>query len=1276
MELINKFNRGLHIDNNEYDQPENTIKDSQNGVILDLDQGNFDWTYLNGSKLLLKLLDGNIVMGSCSIRKRYFILVLDAINYNVILYELFLDENGDIVSQEIIFLISNIELNLSVNNPIRSIFGYYENDDIQKIYLTDWNSQPRLFNIGSSGPVTIDSKFINFFPNMEDVYGNLVFNELVSGGNCKAGNYFFAWRLFKDGYYTDWSYLSNPIHVYPNISGEGSLEYQKLQGDAPDFNCSKSIDITINNIDDDYDSLQMCYFYSNDYNSAEPGVVFFEGDITGTEMNIILNGDEFIFTITIAELINTSIRIEKCKDFTTIKKYAVLSNITERKEIDVSLTHSQRKNNQLEISIIPIVRSILLDSMGYISGDVELFNYDAISGINKSDLEININGLIPDIYYYAVTTCTYTDTSFKSIPAGNVFMITRSYSVPLTSGTAEMVIVKKKYRKQISTNDINTYNLNIFRIGNGYFNYKNPLVSNELRGYPGGEKVRYGILFFDKTGRPYYARHLYNTIETYGGINIGLGDITFPSRNSGNKIYNTHSYHNDDATVSNSIYKHVTGNVLGVTISGIDITYIKDEIGGFSIVRAPIKREIISYGVLSHLTSYSNIIQVKPGFIHHESDVGVWPKGYSFSCPEDIFELTNFSIQPGDKLVNSYYLKPYYPDETEYSGFQGYGRRESAESYTLYQKYIIGPSNVSTGTNGEIGVEHEISFYTRYKLGDAFDVDIPIDPSDTTKLLRENTREVNSFRSFMTYTSIVIIKDLETAGINIKGKFNSLSDDPVLLVCYVKRNIDNSYGGLSDTGLSNTLYVGTGHYQVINDNVLSDIYDGSKYIFNEIDVFGGDSFISMFDFNRLLRNYDVAENQFNHSIILPIESRINLEMRKGRHFAKNRSYNNPDNLDGLQRITDNQKWEEFNYNDGYSSENISDYYLSLPNNFTSNNKFDVRHRFSSQKTYGEIEDSFRKFSALDYIDVDTEYGEINNIRKKGNRLIYWQNDVVGYIPIGERALTDGGLGQVVQLGVGGIFDRNDELITNIGNSNQFGLLESPLGFHWYDAKRKIYIFLSNNMSFNDESIIKGLDSFFVNDLPNDMYNYDNPLTGRSIISGYDIRNKIIFLTFRLSGLNKTIGYNTKPGMFIGFFDFNVKEYFHWNDWLYAVGENENTIYKHGSEVPGEYFGYNKGCSITFIVKDNTAIAKIFDNFEYIGSKDSFDIIKVSTSEQTIQESISLNRFIKFRNKRWFGSFPKVGRERLVDGYLKITLSYNGLNKVSINQFKTIFRKMI
>ena len=1292
MEAVNKIHDGLHVDFNPYDQPANTMRDNRNGIIMDLEDGNHMWTNLKGTLIVFQIDSYDTIMSHCWIRNRLFLLIFNNPSDWVIIYEIAYDETGNFTSKDNLWQGDNTKLNLSLDHPITVMFGYYENDDIQGIYWSDDFNQPRVVNIGSGGSVTLKEKFIDFFPVMDPVYGNFKLASIPSGGNCKAGMYFFTWRLFKAGYYTDWSYLTTPVAVTPSTIGIWFDDFQQYEGGAPDENCSKRIRIMLGDLDTDYDSIQVAAFYTNDYNSAQPGVIFYDGDISSALMILDFTGSENLGTVTIDELMETTIVIETAKDMAHIKKMNVLANVRERQEIDVS-NLAGGKNNQIQVTMDYITKPILLDTRVYGDENYTDGENKALCGTRDIPSEVTIHELIPRIWYSAkFGGVTFTDDGgAQSYDSYEVFTIISEDAVSIATGGARMAIVKRLYKPVGAGDDINESVLSIDILTAGYYNYKNPKFINELRGYPAGEKVRLGILFYDNTGRPFFVRHLYNLATTWEGITIGPGDFTMP-RTMGMpddpyKPAQVHSGYSYDNTEKG--YRFIIGNVRGIEINGIDITSIKDQIGGFSIVRCPIVRERIGYGILGHLLKDSNDVTIKPGFRGYNNDALVWDKGYSFFCPEDLFGLTGFSIQSGDKIINEYYMDPYNAPETYWAGWEGYGRLEQTDEGSLddprclYQKFMEHTpyGEVPSSGNGQIETEHEVTYVTKFVMGDDSDDNgVIIDPSEETTLFKEKTKTFNVDRySRATNLSILIFDELDGEGVDIKGIYNldESPADPKILICSVKRENNSPYGGLGDASLANSLYISTGHYQKINDTVLADIYTGSQYIFNGIEIFGGDTYIGMFDFNYCMHDENEGDCEVNHSFIVPLESRINMDLREGNHIAKLRSFHSTAATTGLRRKTDNNQWSEFNYNDGYSSENINDFYLPLPYNFELESTFDTRLRYSPVKSYGELEDSFRKFSALSYIDLATEYGAITNIRSKQSRLVYWQRDAVGYVPINERALSSGALGSPVQLGIGGIFERHDEIITMIGNSNHFCLVESIAGFHWYDAVRKIFITLGNNMQLSHDSIAKGLDSFFVNNIPNNMDEYDNPGKDYGIVGGYDIRNKLVLMTFRMPGeIYETIAYNVKKNKFIGFFDFEVKHYFNWKDWLYAIPDNRNIIHQHGEGIRGTYHGVTSPMYFSVIVKDDSNAAKIFDNFEYIGSEDTFTKLMYENTDQSIEETIANNRFIKYRNRRYFGSFPKINRERLMDGYLKITFYYNGTDEINFNELKTTFRKMI
>ena len=1274
MDTTNRIVNGIHLDNNEFDQPDNTMRDSRNGIIYDVETGNYIWKSIKGTTLNLSLAANDRLMRYANIRDRHFILILNTVSDYVRLTELIINSSGNIASTVIIWQSTNTLMTLDVNYPIRSMFGIYENDDIIRMYINDYHNPPRVLNIAGTPPVSINEKFIDFTPVIDNVYGNIALSEL-SGGSLKAGSYFFAWRLFKDGYYTDWSYLSNPFPIRQGTTGSNYQDYHDIEGDNPDQTTDKGIQISITDIDNDYDIIQIAVFYSNDYNSVGTGTIIYESSITSTTVSYAYYGGENAGTLTINELLETSILITKCKDMALADKYNVLANIEERSELDVSSLHSLGKNNQMEVSITPSQYFFLLDTKIHESGVVP--GQRPLYGTRIAAVELMYHNIIDLLYHYAVTQVQYTDLAgAHTIAIGNYFRPGPLASY--TSGTARLATLIKKYRKASATApyDLNTdYALDTTHVTNDYYNFKNPLFVNKFKGYPSGERIRLGILFFDKTGRPFFVRHLYNTETTLSGITIGPGDTRIPDIGENNLFQICYSA----GLVAGppEYYTKNIGSINYFSISGIDITPIKDEIGGFAIVRCPIERENLAYGALAFTYHSGNDVYTAYGFRGYAADVNKYEGAYCFYSPEDMFDLTGFSIQPGDKVVNKYYMTPFNPASNDIVGCEGFG--DEMNSQNLYQRFYLHSPSTDTD-NAAIGAEHEILFSTKYNQGDGDE--IIIDPRDETKLLRYQHPTIYVDGGFTHITSVnVLILDIDDVAPDVKGRFNLANTAPTMLVCSIKRAIASPYGGSSDSSLASSLYIPIGHFQIVDTAVLADIEDGGNYVFNEVEVFGGDTFTCIWDFLRTMRNEDVAGTKHSQTFLMPIQSRINLDLREGNHIGKLRAYNPADATDGLRWLTGFNKWEEFNYNDGYSSDVIGKYYLPVPINFRLENKFDTDIRWSDPKEYGEYVDSFRVFKPLNKLTLDKKFGEVNNIRFKFNNLIYWQKGCVGYIPLNERALTSNEIGNVIQLGVSGIFDRNDQLVEFVGNSNQFGLIESNDGFHWFDAVKKMFVSINSGLKIGPDSIIHGLDRWFINSLPENMDSYDNPSYNYGINGGFDPRSKMVFMTFRTATVLETIGFNIKAGKFEGFFDLLPRHYFDIRDYLFVA--TDSVIHKHGVGALGTFFGTLYPQYLTIIVNDKNIIDRVFDIFELIGNDKFFDqIIYTLEDGTTITEHLSgssaryVRQKISYRNKRWFGNFPRISRERLVGSYCKITFVNSGTGDARFIIFKTGYRDSI
>ncbi|NLG02259.1 MAG: hypothetical protein GX567_00255 [Clostridia bacterium] len=1284
MEVINRISEGLHLDNNEYDQPAGTMRDNRNGLIYDIQSGRYIWRGLNGTTSVLTLAANEFFMGYAKIRHRHFIITLNLTANQVKIKELFFSITDAISSTTDIWTTTNDNLQLNPGYPIRAMFGVYENDEIIRLYFTDFHNQPRVISLAGTAPLSVNEKFIELTPELNNGYGKFSFVGELSGGSLMAGMYFFAWRFYKDGYYSDWSPLTTPVPIFNGSPGTTYSDYHNVEGAAPNDITTKGIEIQISDIDDDYDTIQIAAFYSNDVNSIASGSVIYEGAISGTSMNFEYYGGEESTSVSISQTTETSLFIKRCKDMCSAGKYNVIANIEERDELDITSLNTEGKNNKIDVQITPLQYSILLDTREY-GPNVWGESYRPASGILPGTTEIARHNFIPGLYHEAITAFSYNDISgIINVSAGQIFK--PSLVATYISGTAKLTTVIKKYRKSAASLPYNInddYEIETKSIDSGYYNYKNPYFCNKLMGYPSGEKIRLGVLFLDKTGRPYFVRHLNNTETTYYGMTIGPGDTRIPERYETGAFpicgLSGHSY------VPYEYYEKTIGYVNHLSISGLDITAIKDLISAFMIVRCPIERENIAYGALGFTYESGNDLYSNFSFRAQANDAAKKAGIYVFFCPEDMFEFSGFSIQPGDRIENKYYMTPFDPTNAEETGLEGYGVLLDDKGYgiNLYQKFYVWNNDSEVG-NAAKGAEHEVLYYTKYRQGDGDE--IIVDPRNSALALRNIhtiTVDGSPRSSYLTNLGIVVL-DIDDSGTDVKGMFDLDVDDPHMLVCSIKRPNASVYGGLTDSGLASSIYIPTGHYQEINNTVLADVLSGGAYVFNEIDVFGGDTYVCIWDFIKLMANEDVhgSTERYSHSVFMPIETRINLDLREGNHIGKDRVSTLTSGL-GLEWRTGANKWEEFNYNDGYSSDNPGRHFLPVPVNFTLQNEFDTDIRYSDPKEYGEYEDSFRKFRPLNKYQIDKKFGQINNIKYKFNNLIYWQTESVGYIPIGERALISNDLGKVVQLGVSGIFDRNDNLIESVGNSNQFGLVESNNGFHWYDAIKKLFITITNSLKITPDSLALGLDSYFENEVPVVIRDYDYPASGFGISGGFDPKDKMVYLSFRTASFIETVGFSIKDNKFTGFYDFDPGLYFNANNALYSSNFNLDSIHHFGSGVLGQYFGVSYPRYFTIIVRDDSHIAKIFDTFEVIGNDEFFTYLNYALENgDNISEYLSgssarhVNQKLKYRNKRWFGNFPKISHERLVGGYCKITFVNTGTSDARFYQLNTLFREMI
>ena len=1086
--------------------------------------------------------------------------------------------------------------------------------------------------------------------------------------------------------------MTNPIPLTGgNPTDVGFDGYQNLQGMAPDENTTKSIRIKLSDLDADYPSIQVAVFYSNADNSVEPGIIFYDGSLGATELTLDYRGNENLGTVTIDEVTETSITIVRAKDVTTIKNISTLINIEERPELDVSGMNTENKNDRFEVAIENVYKEISLDVMGD-QEPVSAILHAVYAAQHVSSSIIvwgpNTTDILGGHWYLSAGASTLdwtgADATTYNIPAGSRFYAPQPGTI--TSGypaSAAVPLIRiKRYRIQGSSPPYNTGDY----IGQGddlddyvwdetqltashTMDWKNPAIASKLRGYPGGESVRLAVLFYDLAGRPFFARWLKNT-----DITLGQGDITTPKRNDiTNRMTMPYDQQNDG---DGDYYEQINGRTMGLKISDLDITDIRDRISGFMIVRAPLVRQYLAQGALIATEGIANDTYQYPGFIRSSGDVQTREATYAFFCPEHLFNAEGFQIQDSDELEN---IDVYWPFEESHAAqinWQGFGLRDGI-AYSFFQKFMLG-GVIPANDNAKAGASHEILHHIPFSLADfPAEADNMAEYDPRNPLLTYNGRTRSNGLDAARYGKLsdhsIVILDIDESSNNLKVPFNLVPGDPKLTLCAIKRANANPYGGTGESSLANTIYQGVGHFQIINATVLADIESGGRYVFNEIEIFGGDTYVQLFDIQRCYM-YNEEADAFAHGITFPVESRMLIGYREGDHHGQLRYYDATNNISGIRyNSPGNLRVEEFNYNDGYSTDHAGDFFLPLPFNFTPQSQFSTRFRYTYKKTYSELQDSYRIFPAGNLLDLDTSFGKANNIRAKFGRIAYWQDDAVGYIPIHERQLSQNEIGNPVQIGIGGVFERFDEVIENIGNQHQFGLVESDNGFHWIDSRRKIHLTMTNSFKISEESITKGLDTWFQQNMPDSFDEYDNPVLDHGIAGGYDRKNRVIFHSINMPGGNQeTIGFNLKLNAFEGFFDYPAYKFLLLDNHTYGMSRlNQRIGYLHMQETPfNMIYGVEVDSYLELIVNDQSQDPKIYDTMimsagRWIGEEIEFEAGEDPDNQIATDIpythglfDITPNKNYKFRNKKWYFNVPRVNRARMIGDYMRIKFTFN------------------
>ena len=429
-------------------------------------------------------------------------------------------------------------------------------------------------------------------------------------------------------------------------------------------------------------------------------------------------------------------------------------------------------------------------------------------------------------------------------------------------------------------------------------------------------------------------------------------------------------------------------------------------------------------------------------------------------------------------------------------------------------------------------------------------------------------------------SGVLIVKNfdsfisLSTINNNPVNEFNTTA------ICNIKKKII-PYNGNAYVNRQTSVYQSCGCFQS-RDKEATPVL-----------CFGGDTYLCIFDYQNttgIQETNDYNEgikNWICHASYLPLETVINLNYLTTDSFNKLSTNELGENLIQVDPIATAYYVQDeplYGYNSVYSTQSGSKQYIPKGIYDEDDMMNNCRIVCSEQKTNNEITDSWTKFKVANYLDIDTKYGPITNLKAFKNRLYFWQNQAVGIASVNERSLiTDNNMAQLT-LGTGGILTRFDYVAEQNGSSiiNDKSIVTSENYIYWYDFDKNVICQLGASMS----PISKALN----------VQTYLNSLHSTSktnAVSFYDHKYNEIW--FRL--YDRALIYNERLNVFTSVYTHNPNWFFPFSDKLITIKDN-NMYYLHNIYDVNSEDVEERISKVQFVVNKESTLTKVFDNVTF------------------------------------------------------------------------------
>lgn len=1233
---LNTFTGGMNSDAEAEFQPQNTYRKAVHGRIIFNADGTYAFENDKGNTLSFTLKDyadvalsGYTIIGWAAFSDKVVLFSTNG-DYSEIGYVTFndsgvgtyrqvfndqYDPNGDL-------------LNFGTRHNIEAV-AVKETVDTERVYFTDNNNEYRVVNIliGSSfsyTPTGIPLAYPFWYSvHSMSVYcdwdmGIIKYNERVAG-SLKTGVYQYSYRQgTKDGYRTPWYPITRHFIMADAAFGD---DYQM---GASNIVTPYGFELELSGLDQRFPIIEVAYIYSISETQTVEAAIFYSDEresklpaATLTVQHTTHSGDP----VFLEEFNLRMFPLRKVKTLEEKDNNMFLLNVTEVGVLAPDLSGA---------TIQPKMRLMTADE-GALNNVVKPYQYS-----DPVDTTV-------DIQNYSGSTTSY---QIKNEPA--------TYA-----GTA----------------------------------YEHLFTS-----YWRGETYRFGVMLYDNKGMGNYVFY--------------LDDYTFPQQ------YDDPAY---ALTMLDGGKWKI--NLMGVEFNNIvipaDVLYDADgnlQVSGFSIVRAKRVENTLFQGIVMPTVYENNATDDRWEFTRPLPMTENYFSGYvtpaAGSYVNNSLALigtkargnVDFGLRAGTILMHSPDLLFGYKtlwnadgdvDWTNnttikavgvagaYGGLEqnqpGYNRVFSSNATCHYysKNYVTGSawSNPFGNVLGdESHIEENLIYRTflgsDWKIEDYDNVnpdlvytqygavDFNNSGSDCT------TCPIDKFSWGMPNSILCVLKDLKGVAAGTNDYRNQ-----VLIANWRKPNT-SYFSGADENVIEKTLFIGTGHFQPITEQVIADTEDADgNLVFNGVEVWGGDCYPYYFNFTRLMSQYRDCDTvnsggtdcyqDYSVSMIVPLESNINHSLRFGRTF-------NNDGVEpeegacgasaGLSDLTKNgvqeKQREDFNINSVLMHEENLQFFNVKPANLENRTENPLTVLYSQTKYYGEYIDQYRRYLVNNLFDLTGVNGDGVSLFRLYNYIYFLQEKGFGRLYINQPATLSSPEQGTVLVGSGGILTGALYISQTIGCQHQFSLTIGHNQAYWVDVNMgKHYRFDQNGLQPISDT--KGQHTRFF-EACKYYVGFDNPAGLGGIFGVYDYKNNEVTMFLRRSskdGLPEDttlfefgITYSENIQAYTSLQYFTTKAAFPYGGWWFA--ENGDDIYVQLMGDRGEYFGELLDCELTYVVTTGVDAQKMYDIAVVNVNEDGVDVLSQCRIDTDINNAfISLLTDDRAKYRHGFLTFPLRGTQQ-------------------------------